>query len=85
MTVETEISDQVVNLVIAVVLGCFGILVTGSFRAWIDSLVHLIVPVGEKQIGQGGYRVAYTFCEFILFASMIFLIGVVLAPFFRRH
>jgi hypothetical protein len=70
------IHREVRLLIIGLVLGCFSLLVTGSFRDWVDSSLHAIIPVGSRSIGKGKWLVFYNFCYFMFILAILVCLSV---------
>lgn len=70
--------QQIVIIIVSLIIGTFSLLAAGSFREFMDSILQISVPIGEKSLQGGMMLVAYRFCYFLIILAILVAVSVIL-------
>ena len=70
--------SQIIIIIVSLIIGTFSLLAAGSFREFIDSVLQVSVPIGEKSLQGGMMLVGYRFCYFLILLAILVAVSVIL-------
>lgn len=68
--------NQVKLIVIGLIIGTFSIFAASSFRDFMDSILQIATPIGERSLAGGAILVAYRFCYFLIILAILVAVSV---------
>jgi hypothetical protein len=75
-----SVGKQVKVIVIGLLIATFSLFAATSFRDWVDSVLQVAVPIGERSLSGGGMIVAYRACYFLIILALLVAVTVCFLP-----